>query len=401
MSIADREVDLTPEEREMVDSVDRFASEVMRPVGQALDTMTPEEVIAAGSPLWTVFDRYRELGLDEMRGGIATSGLSPHQQARLQCMVGETMGWGDAGLAISLGVSTFPRMMAMMSGKPELVERFGDPKGIGCWPITEPDHGSDLIYYGGDVATMPGKPNCVAVRDGDHFVITGQKAAWVSNGTIATAGALFCAVDMGDGQLTGLAGFLVPLDEAGVTRGKPLDKLGQRALNQGEIFFDEVRIPADYMVVNPEMSVFSQDFVLSTANGGMGTTFVGLAQAALDLAVEYAKDRVQGGAPIFRHQSVKARLFEMYRKVEAARGLNRRCIQINAMSMPPKPELAVASKVTSTTAAFEVASEALQIFGGNGLSREYPIEKMLRDARASMIEDGCNHVLSLAAAERL
>lgn len=401
MSVADLEVDLTPPEREVVETVHRFAAEVMRPVGQKLDQMTPEEVIAPGSPLWDVFDTYRSIGLDDLRTGIAGSELSPHQQARLQCMVGETLGWGDAGLAISLGVSSFPRMMAMMSGKPELMERFGDPEGIGCWPITEPDHGSDLIYYGGNVSEMPGKPNCVAVRDGDHYVISGQKSAWVSNGTIATAGALFCAVDTGNGQLQGLAGFLVPLDEDGVRRGKPLDKLGQRALNQGEIYFDEVRLPAEYMVVNPEMSAFSQDFVLATANGGMGTTFVGLAQAALDLAVEYAKERVQGGGPIIRHQSVKARLFEMYRKVEAARGLNRRVIQINAQSMPPKPELAVASKVTSTQTAFEVASEALQIFGGNGLSREYPIEKLLRDARASMIEDGCNHVLSLAAAERL
>lgn len=400
MSIAAKEVDLTSEEREIVDAVHRFAVEVLRPTGQQLDTMSPEDVIADGSPLWTVFDRYRELGVEELRFGGGGE-LTPAQQSRLQCMVGETLGWGDAGLAISLGVSTFPRYMAMMSGNPALMDRFGDPTGIGCWPITEPDHGSDLIYYGGHVSDMPGKPNCIAVKDGDHFVISGQKAAWVSNGTIATAAALFCAADMGDGNLVGLAGFLVPLDESGVSRGKPLDKLGQRALNQGELFFDEVRVPADYLVLSPEMSGFSQDFVLATANGGMGTTFVGLAQAAFDLALEYAKTREQGGSPIIRHQSVKGRLFEMYRKVEAARALNRRCIQTNAVAMPPRLELAVASKVTSTQAAFEVASEALQIFGGNGLSREYPVEKLLRDARASMIEDGCNHVLSLAAAERL
>ena len=145
--------------------------------------MTPEEVIADGSPLWTVFDRYRELGVDELRYGAVAGELSPAQQARLQCMVGETLGWGDAGLAISLGVSTFPRFMAMMTGNPELIERFGDPTGIGCWPITEPDHGSDLIYFGGNVAEMPGRPNCIARKDGDHFVITGPKAAWVSNGT--------------------------------------------------------------------------------------------------------------------------------------------------------------------------------------------------------------------------
>jgi alkylation response protein AidB-like acyl-CoA dehydrogenase len=398
--IIDAEIGLSDDERALLDAVYKFASEVMRPIGQELDKLSPEEVIADGSPLWRVFDRYRELGLEDLRSGGGFGG-TPAEQNRLQCLIGEILGWGDAGLSISLGVSIFPRMMATMSGNPALMERFGDPNGIGCWPITEPDHGSDLIYYGGKFADMPGRPNTIAHKDGDHFVITGQKAAWVSNGTIATAGALFCAVDMGDGQLSGLGGFLVPLDEKGVTRGKPLDKLGQRALNQGEIFFDEVRVPADYMVVNPAMSEFSQDFVLSVANGGMGTTFAGLAQSALDLAVAYAKERVQGGVPIITHQSVKARLFEMFRKVEAARALNRRVQEINAVSMPPRPELAVASKVTSTQTAFEVASDALGIFGGNGLSREYPIEKILRDARASMIEDGCNHVLSLSAASRL
>ncbi len=162
-----------------------------------------------------------------------------------------------------------------------------------------------------------------------------------------------------------------------------------------------MRIPADYMVIPPEAYAFATDMILSTANGGMGSVFVGVAQAALDLAIDYAKERVQGGVPIFEHQSVKMRLFEMFRKVQAARALSRRVTLYNSLNVPPKLELAVASKVTSTNTAFEVASGALQIFGGNGLSREYPIEKLLRDARASMIEDGCNDILSLVGAEKL
>ena len=141
--------------------------------------------------------------------------------------------------------------------------------------------------------------------------------------------------------------------------------------------------------------------ILCQANGGMGSTFAGVARAALELAVDYAKERIQGGVAIFEHQSVTARLFEMFRKVEAARSLNRRVVLYNALSGSPQVQYAIASKVTSTTAAFEVASGALQIFGGNGLSREYPVEKLLRDARASMIEDGCNDVLSLLGAARL
>ena len=140
--------------------------------------------------------------------------------------------------------------------------------------------------------------------------------------------------------------------------------------------------------------------MLAYANGAMGELFVGGARAALEHAVAYAKERVQGGEPIFAHQSVKARLFKMFTKVEAARSLTRRVSLHNAASTPVV-QYSIASKVFSTNTAFEVASDALQIFGGNGLSREYPIEKILRDARASMIEDGCNEFLSLVGASKL
>jgi alkylation response protein AidB-like acyl-CoA dehydrogenase len=132
----------------------------------------------------------------------------------------------------------------------------------------------------------------------------------------------------------------------------------------------------------------------------MGTTFAGCARAAFELATDYAKTRVQGGVAIFAHQSMKARLFKMYQKVEAARALNHRVVRINTGRETPLLELAIASKVTSTQAAFEVASDALQVFGGAGISRDCPIEKIFRDARISMIEDGCNEVLGMVAAAR-
>ncbi|HYB90607.1 MAG TPA: acyl-CoA dehydrogenase family protein [Candidatus Binataceae bacterium] len=394
------EADLTDIERAAQATAHKFAREVLRPAGIKLDAMAdPKDVIAKDSILWEVFEKYRTLGLGDLRAPDPR--LTPAQQARLRCIIGEELGWGDSGLSISFGVASFPRMMAQMSGRPELIDRFGADDCIGCWLGTEPDHGSDFMYYLKDRPVQAaGRPNCIARKEGDSFVINGQKSAWVSCGTIAKAGALFCAADMGDGKRANAA-FLVPLDVPGVSKGKPLNKIGQRALNQGEVFFDHVRIPADYMVIPPDGYDFATEMILCNANGGMGTTFVGVAQAALDLAIDYAKHRVQGGVPIFQHQSVRLRLFEMFRKVQAARALNRQVTLYNSTNTPPKLELAVASKVTSTNTAFEVASSALQIFGGNGLSREYPIEKLMRDARASMIEDGCNDILSLVAAESL
>jgi alkylation response protein AidB-like acyl-CoA dehydrogenase len=401
MALVDLEVTLTDEERAIRDTARKFALEVMRPAGMALDRLPdPAAVIARDSVLWDVFKKYWDLDLDVLDSSGAE--LSLVQRARLRFLTAEELGWGDAGLAISLGVASFHKMFAQMSMRPALMERFGSPgnRDIGCWAVTEPDHGSDSLTVTERHFSDPAlKANCIARRDGDHFLINGQKAAWVSNGTIATVATLFCTVDPSQG-FKGGGVCLVPLDLPGVSHGKPLDKLGQRALNQGEIFFDNVRIPADYMVVGPDAYAMVVETVLTLANASMGAIFVGLGRAALEHALAYAKERVQGGVPIFEHQSVKARLFRIFSQVEAARALAWRVMVYNTTN-PPQVQYSIASKVFCTNTAFEAASGALQIFGGNGLSREYPIEKLLRDARASMIEDGCNDVLSLVGAAKL
>jgi len=397
MMFQDLEINVTEAEQAVRDTTHRFAAEVMRPVGQRLDKLAAQAVIADDSELWDLFRQYSELGLDGLGEGGELTAL---EQARIRYITSEEMGWGDAGLAIAFGVRGFPLMMAQLAGNQELVDLVKDNQ-TGCWAITEPDHGSDVLDFAGRIkatGTEHGRPNVVAKKQGDDYVISGQKSSWVSCGTIAQAAALFTAVDNGGSELQ-KAVFVVPLDLPGVSRGKALDKIGQRALNQGEIFFDEVRIPRSYMAVPPEAYDQAAEMVLTNANTGMGTLFAGLARAALELAVDYAKERKQGGVPIIQHQSVRGRLFEMFRRVEAAKALNRDVVCSNALN-EPRLEYAIASKVTSTQTAFDVASEALQIFGGNGTSREYPIEKIFRDARSSMIEDGCNYVLGQLAAAR-
>ncbi len=399
MPIEDIEIGLTEEERAVRDVTHKFCEEVMRPAGLELDKLAdPADVIARDSILWDVFERYRELDLE----AIGDAGADPIVAARIRYLVNEELGWGDSGLAVSLGVSGFPVMFANLSGRQELIERFAAPgsKEIGCWAVTEPDHGSDSLAF--DMPQFEDAsivPNCTATLDGDEYVIRGQKAAWVSNGTIATVATLFCTIDPSQGFKAGGVA-LVPLDLPGVSRGKPLDKLGQRPLNQGEIFFDEVRIPAEYMVVGSDAYSAVVEMVLTTANAAMGTIFVGVARAAFEHALAYSRERVQGGVPIFEHQNVKAKLFSMFSRVEAARSLARRVMLYNS-TQPPKIEYSIAAKTFCTKTAFDVASDAVQIFGGNGLTREYPVEKLLRDARASMIEDGCNDILSLVGAAKL
>jgi len=401
MAVTEIDVGANPEHQALVETVRRFAGEAMRPVGTELDRLVdPADVVAPASPLWGIFEKYRQLGIGRLE--VDEAAMDPTERATLQAGINEELGWGDGGLAVSLAVSNFHVIFAQLSGRPELVERFAAPDSteIGCWAVTEPDHGSDTLTFTEESFRDPAiKANCIAIPDGDHYVIRGQKSSWVSNGTIATIGTLFCTID-GDEGFAGGGVCIVPLDLPGVSRGRPLDKLGQRALNQGEIFFDEVRVPAEFMVVGKDAYGIAIEMVLALANSYMGMTFVGLARAAYELALAYAKERVQGGVPIIRHQSVRSRLFRMFTQVEAARALARKVSLMGAVA-PPPVQYSIASKTYCTNTAFEVASAAVQIFGGNGLSREYPIEKLLRDARASMIEDGCNEVLGIVGGARL
>jgi alkylation response protein AidB-like acyl-CoA dehydrogenase len=404
MSSIELEVDLTDVEREIQGTVHRFAEEVMRPLGQQLDKLhDPEEVIADGSPLWGAFDQYDELGIEAFQR--SETDLTAVQMARIQAIISEEKGWGDAGLALTLGSrgGGFAAAFSMLSGNPELIQRYGTPgnQEIGCWAITEPDHGSDTLALSEPHFSDPEiKANCVAKRDGDDYVIKGQKSSWVSNGPIATVACVYCTIE-GDRGFQGGGVAVVPLDLAGISKGASLDRIGQRALCQGEIFFDDVRIPKDFMVVGQDGYADQLRSTLTMANSWMGVTFTGVARSAFDLARAYAHERIQGGKPIIEHQSVKLRLFDMYRKVETASTFARKVSIINNASDSGQLHYAIASKTYCTRVAFEVASDAVQMFGGNGLSREYPIEKIMRDARASMIEDGCNEVLSIVGASGL
>jgi alkylation response protein AidB-like acyl-CoA dehydrogenase len=409
MPYRELDLDLTGEQTEMRDLVRRFGSEVMRPIGIELDDLhDPAEVIAEGSPLWTAFRQYRELGLHKRVLPKAVGGMAEDMDPMSGVLIAEEMGYADAGLAISLGVASMPFAACAFSpdrALQDLARAFCEDTTaslIGCWGVIEPDHGTDWVLSGteaGEDASIV--PSVRAVKKGDEYIINGQKAAWVSNGTIATHCSLHLSVDPSRGMRgTGLA--IVPLDLPGVTRGKPLNKIGQRPLNQGEIFFEDVRIPVSYMLVpDPAILELGAEAGLARVNGGMGIMFAGLARAAFDEAYRYSKERVQCGRPIFEHQNIKLKLFKMYKMVESARSLARRTALHNAVSLSPTAPPAVASKVLSTETAFEVASEAIQIFGGNGLSKEYCIEKIFRDARASMIEDGVNESLALAAMEYL
>jgi alkylation response protein AidB-like acyl-CoA dehydrogenase len=406
MSYLDLYLDLTDDDLALKENAHKFALEVMRPIAKELDEMTPDQVISKGSPLWDFLKKGYELGyhsilIPESYGGM---GLSPIQQA----IVYEELAWGSVGLTVHIAVCSFPAFAASMVPEDEMINNIivpfcecKDASIRGCWGGTEPDHGSDFCMTGYPSFRDPKiKANCMARLDGDEWVINGQKAAWVSGGTVSTHTALFCNVDPSMGHAGGGI-FIVPMDLPGVAKGKPLNKIGQRDLNQGELYFDNVHIPKSYGLVGPDAYEAILEITFSATCALMGILSAGVARAAFEEALSYAKERVQGGKPLIEHQNIQVKLFDMLSRVEMTRYLSRAAFLFNQNTSTPADEYSVMAKVTGTNAAFQTCHDAIQILGGNGLSREYLVEKLFRDARAMLIEDGSNDSLSISAGYKI
>lgn len=398
VSMSGFETPLSEEESAIQQSVHRFARDVLRPVGQELDKMTAEAVIAPGSPYYTVFAEAAKLGLDSS----LIEQLPPEMAIRVESMIGEEMGWGDAGLGVSLGAATFPLEMARAVGNQELVDLCAGR--IGCWMITHPDKGSDITVYDfkndWPTGAAGNKGNMLAKVGKDEIVINGQCSAWVSNGAVAQVALGYLSADYGngffeaDGRPHGAA-VIIPLDLAGVSRGKPLDKIGQRSLPQGEIYFDNVRVPKRFAVALQDEYYGNHTSAWSFAGTYMAQVFTGVARAAFELALQYCHERKQGGALLIDHQLTRYRIGDMLRRVELCRAVARRSLAFSRQARQGHAYATASGKVTVTEEALKVVSEAFQLFGGNGTSREYPIEKLFRDARSALIEDGENHVLTM------
>lgn len=401
-------IEYTDDHEDLKKSVRKFATEVIRPASVELDKMTPEEVSRKGSPYWQCMQQMHELGyhtifISEEYGGIGLDPLGLH-------IFFEEMACGSIGFAVSCGVDVFPTFFVNMilAEYPELEDIVLRPyvadkdcSMLGCWAITEPEHGSDILTpYQAHFHNPKISHQLVGRRDGDDWVLNGQKAAWVSNGTTASMALLFFGTDKSKG-LAGGGIAVADLNAKGVSRGKPLDKIGQRDLPQGEIYFDDCRVTKDRVVCEGEAYENMTDLVLGAANAHMAIMCLGGARAAFEEALRYSKERIQGGKALCEHQDVQRKLADMFMKIEAGRQLSRAVMNYNLYSFPPLTGYSMTSKVFCSNMAFDVAQQAVQIFGGNGLSKEYMIEKLFRDITSTRIEDGSNESLTLAVGHNL
>jgi acyl-CoA dehydrogenase len=386
---------LTEEERTLQQGMHRFACDVMRPIGREIDRMPADQAYLPGSPFWSFQQEVAKLGF----GSEAMAGVAPELAARMEGVGIEEMAWGDAGLAVSAGAGGMPMMLAQASGQQELIGLCENK--LGCWCATQPDRGSDgLILYPEE--RHPGSPankgNLHATFSGDEIILNGQSSAWVSNGPVAQVALVDTVADYGQGLYdphgnTFGCNIILPLDLKGISRGKPLEKLGKRPLPQGEIFFDRVRVPRRFAIATRDDYDFKHASAWAHAGTAMSHIATGLARSAFELALAYVHERKQGGAILAKHQLTQYRLGVIGAKLEAIRAMARHVAHYTRCSPRAHPYFTASGKAFCCSTMMGVVDESLQLFGALGLTREFPMEKLLRDARAMQIEDGETNIL--------
>lgn len=378
-----------------------FAKQVIRPAEVELDKMSDPSEIFASQTFKDVMKKmyeigFHKIGLPEAVGGDGIGTLG-------QMVVLEEIAVGGAGLASQLLLAPLGAHMVaafdMGQRSPifkDYLEAFvSDTEGkhSGAWGITEPNAGSDTLI---ETPTSKFATQILKNKDKKGYVVNGSKSAFISNGGLADMIFLCAGLDPDKGIQDGSGAALVPGNLPGLTRGKPTNKLGLRALNQAEIFFDNVEIPDEFMVIptGPEYRNILEGFV-TNGNPHVGTLALGVARAAYEEALAYAKTRRQGGKLIFEHQLIAMKLFKAFRSIEAARAF------LWKAHFTGEYKIGAAARAVACDMAIEVTCDMVQVLGGYGISKEYPVEKFYRDAKLTQIMDGTVDVMSLRAAARL
>ena len=365
--------ELTDEQQAAVDMAHDFSLNELRPIAEEWDKKGefPADLILPKACQAGLTSS----GIPEEYGG---GGLDPLTSA----MVFEEMAWGCAGLATSIGANNLATAPILISGTEEQKKKWlpmlCDPKGqkLAGFCLTEPEAGSDVSAI-----------KTVAKEDSDGYLITGQKC-FITNGGICDMYTVFAQTDQG------LSGFIVDGHAEGVSMGRHEDKLGIRASHTAEVFFENVRVPKEDMLGAPGSAFVTVMLTLDQTRAGVAALAVGVARAAFEEANAYAKERVQFGKPIIANQGISFMLVEMLMKIEAGRRLYYYAGWLaNKMAETGKTSrrLSVASSISKAFCgdmAMEVTTNAVQVLGGYGYMKDYPVEKYMRDAKIMQIYEG-------------
>src|SRR5438876_743786 len=372
---------LNDEQREIREHVRTLARDRIAPRAHDIDK-------SAEFP-WDIVELYRENYLfgvmyDEEYGGLGESSL-------LTLVTIEELSKVCATSGLIMAVQELGSLAIKLSGTDEQKQRFLPRLASGEWlaayALTEPGSGSDS-------AAMRTESR----RDGDAYVLNGSKR-FITNAGVAHVYTVFAKTDPSKGH-SGISAFVVEADAPGFEVGRIEPKLGIKGSTTGELFFNDCRIPAANLLGEEGEGFRIAMRVLDRSRPGIGAQGLGLAQGATDFALEYARSRETMGKPIVEHQMIAAMLADMETKCEAARGLLYKCGQLidEGADGAELTKISAMAKLYCTDVAMEVTTDAVQILGGYGYIQEYPVERMMRDAKITQIYEGTNQIQRLVIA---
>lgn len=360
------------DEQKMIQQLARdFARNEMAPVAEHYD-QTHEYP-------WPVVKKAQALGLTTLNvpeeyGGL---GLSLFEE----CMVAEELAWGCSGMSTAMGVNGLAILPVLIAGSDEQKKEYCGRLVDGCmasYGLTEPEAGSDVAGI-----------KTTARKDGDHYILNGSKT-FITGATVANFFTVFAYTDI-EQRYNGMSCFVVDRDWEGVSVGQPFNKMGQHASDTAELIFDNVKVPATHLLGEEGKGFLIAMKVFDRSRPPTSAGAVGVAQRALDEAIRYAKERVVKGQPIWKHQVIGHMIADMAMEVEAARLL----VWKSAWAVDEGLSNTLYSafgKAYAADKAMKIATDAVQVFGGYGYMSEYPVEKLMRDAKIYQIYEGTSQI---------
>jgi alkylation response protein AidB-like acyl-CoA dehydrogenase len=370
----------------------RAIRELVRAVARERIEPRAAEIDKTAEFPWDVVELYRENDLfgvlfDEEHGGIGASAL-------MTLVLIEELSKVCATSGLIIAVQELGSLGIKLAGTPEQKERFLPKLASGEWlaayALTEPESGSDS-------AAM----RTTARRHGDSYVLDGGKR-FITNAGIAHVYVVFAKTDPDAGH-SGISAFVVEADTPGFSVGRIEPKMGIKGSTTGEVFFDNCRIPADNLLGSEGQGFRIAMRILDRSRPGIGAQGLGIAQGATDYALAYARTRETMGKPIAEHQLIAGMLADMQTRCEAGRALLYKVGQMidEGDTGPELTRLSAMAKLYCTDTAMAVTTDAVQILGGYGYIQEYPVERMMRDAKITQIYEGTNQIQRLVIAREM
>ncbi|AFE06944.1 acyl-CoA dehydrogenase [Corallococcus sp. CA054B] len=372
---------LSENQRALQDAARKYARDVVRPKAPHYDETSdfPKDLISAAFELGLL-----NMAIPSEYNGVGLTHLE-------QVIVCEELAWGCAGVATSLIANDLANLPIILAGtddqKKRLLAPFGEKLKLSCFCLTEPSAGSDVAAMG-----------TTARREGDEYVLNGSKC-FITNAGYADQFTVFATLDKGK-KHKGITCFVVEGRPQGLTTGKHENKMGQRASNTTTVTFDEVRVPVKNRIGEEGEGFKIAMATLDNSRPLTASISIGIARAALEHSLEYSAQRQTMGKPIREHQAVQFMLAEMAMNTHAARLLTYESAQVLDEGQRNTLQSSYA-KCFAADMAMKVATDAVQVFGGYGYMKEYPVEKLMRDAKLIQVYEGTSQVQRLVIAKEL